>query len=78
MKTLSCKDMGTMECDFVAKGETEDEIVGSMMDHAKQSHPDKITMMPEEEMKNMMKSKVKDEMAGEATGETVDEVKPEV
>ena len=75
MKTLSCKDMGTMECDFVAKSETEDEVVGSMMDHAKQSHPDKMTMMPEEEMKNMMKSKVKDEV-DQVAGGTADETKP--
>jgi len=60
MKTLSCKDLGTMECDFVAKGETEDEVVNSMMEHAKEMHPEKVGAMPEEEMKNMMKSQVKD------------------
>ena len=69
MKELTCKDMGIMECDFVAKGETEDEVTQSMMDHAKQAHPEKMGAMPEEEMRNMMKSKVKDGTVDEIPGQ---------
>jgi len=65
MKSLSCKDLGTPECDFVAKGETAEGVVQEMADHAMQAHADKIaemskTMTPDQ-MKEMMMSKVKDE-----------------
>lgn len=66
MKSLSCKDLGTPECNFVAKGETAEEVVQTMSDHAMQAHADKIaeiskTMTPEQ-IKAMMMSKVKEEM----------------
>ncbi len=34
MKTLSCREAGC-ECDYVAKGETEEEVMG---DAVRQSH----------------------------------------
>ncbi len=64
MKTLSCKDMG-MADDFTAKGETEDEVMIKMEQHAKEMHADKMAGLSEEEMKKMkedMKMKIKDEM----------------
>lgn len=64
MKTLSCKDMG-MDDGFVAKGETEDEVMMKMDEHAKEMHADKMAGMSEEEMmgmKEMMRKKIKDEM----------------
>ncbi len=36
-KSLSCKDVGP-ECDFVARGETEEEIMGQVAQHAKEAH----------------------------------------
>jgi len=64
MKTLSCKDMG-MDDGFVAKGETEEEVMMKMQQHAKEMHADKVAGMSEEEMMKMkddMRMKIKDEM----------------
>lgn len=64
MKTLSCEDMG-MSDGFVAKGETEDEVLDKMMMHAKEMHKDMMEGKSDEEMmemKKMMKEKMKDEM----------------
>ncbi|MBU1145928.1 DUF1059 domain-containing protein [Patescibacteria group bacterium] len=78
MKTLSCQDVSGLACPFVAKGETEEEVIQQLMDHAKTAHPEESAKMmegkSEEEMKEMMKSKVKEEevagdMGGGDTGE---------
>lgn len=64
MKSLSCKDMG-MNDDFKATGETEDEVMMKMEQHAKEMHADKMAGMSDEEMMKMkedMKMKIKDEM----------------
>ncbi len=36
-KTLRCRDVG-MDCDFVARGNTEDEILKKAAEHAKAAH----------------------------------------
>ncbi len=36
-KVLKCKDVG-MDCDFVARGETEDEILKQAAEHAGTTH----------------------------------------
>ena len=36
-KTLCCKDVGP-ECDFVAHGATEEEIMAQVVEHAKTVH----------------------------------------
>ena len=36
-KTLRCRDVGP-DCDFVARGETEEEIMGQVAQHAKAAH----------------------------------------
>jgi predicted small metal-binding protein len=64
MKTLACADLGVPECSYVAKGETAEEVVKMMGDHAMKAHKDKIdamakTMSPGQ-MQAMMYSKVKD------------------
>lgn len=59
---VSCRDMG-VSCDFVAKGETIDEIVKQVKDHAMDKHPEKweeMKNMSDEEMKKMIESKVKE------------------
>jgi len=65
MKTLSCNDLGTPECDFVAKAETAEETMAIMMGHAMSVHKDKIDeiakTMSHEQIGEMMMSKVKDE-----------------
>ncbi len=54
-----------MSDDFKATGETEDEVIGKMMEHAKMEHKDMVEKMgPEEmeEMKKKMKEKMQEEM----------------
>lgn len=36
-KTLSCRDAG-VDCDFVARGETEEEIFRQCAKHGKEAH----------------------------------------
>jgi predicted small metal-binding protein len=36
-KVLRCRDVG-MDCDFVARGNTEDEILKKAAEHARTSH----------------------------------------
>ena len=36
-KTLCCKDVG-VDCDFVAHGETEAEIMAQVAEHARSAH----------------------------------------
>lgn len=36
-KTLNCRDLG-VDCDYVANGETEDEILAIAAEHAKMAH----------------------------------------
>lgn len=50
---------------FVAKGETEEEVMMKMEQHAKEMHADMMAGMSEDEMMKMkedMKMKIKDEM----------------
>ena len=67
MRTLACKDLGTPECDFTAKGETAGEVVEEMFSHAEDAHKDKIEAMEGEknmtvdQIKEMMATKVKEE-----------------
>ena len=36
-KMISCRDMG-VDCDFVARGETADEVMQSCAVHAREAH----------------------------------------
>ena len=36
-KTMSCRDVGP-DCDFVARGETEDEVMMQVAEHASTAH----------------------------------------
>jgi predicted small metal-binding protein len=36
-RTMSCKDVGP-ECDFVARGETDEEVMGQVAEHARTAH----------------------------------------
>lgn len=38
MMSLACKDMGQMDCDFVAEGETAEEVLGKAMEHGMSAH----------------------------------------
>ncbi len=36
-RRMSCKDVGP-ECDFVARGETDEEVMGQVAEHARTVH----------------------------------------
>ena len=64
MKSLACKDMGMMDCDFKAIAETAEEVMKMASDHATATHADKMaemakTMSPDQ-MKAAMMAAVKD------------------
>jgi len=63
MKSLSCADMGSSTCGFVAAGRTDGEVMSKMTEHVAADHPDdmkKMQAMGEEKMNAMMKSKIRD------------------
>ena len=56
MMELSCRTLG-LDCDYVAKGETLDELMKDGLEHTKTAHPEKykeIMSMTEEEKQKMM------------------------
>ena len=62
MKTLACRDMG-VDCDFVAQGETEKEVMDKAMEHVKAVHPEKaeeMKAMSQQETESAMMAKMKD------------------
>ena len=54
MKRLACRDIG-LYCDYIIKGETEEEIMRNAVQHAWEIHAIKP-----EEMTSEMKAKIKD------------------
>jgi len=46
---------------FVAKGETEEEVIDKMMEHIKSEHPEKLESMSKKELVEMMKKEIKEE-----------------
>lgn len=56
-KVFHCKDLG-MECDFVVRGETEEEILQKGAEHAKAVH--NIEEMPPE-MVEKVRAAIQDE-----------------
>lgn len=52
--------METENCPFMAKGETDEEVMDKMMMHMKEAHPEKMMKMNEEEMRSSMRSKIKE------------------
>ncbi len=49
MKTLACRDAG-IDCDFVARGETEEELFRVGGEHLKKVHNKDISKSSPEEM----------------------------
>ena len=56
-KIISCRDVG-VDCDFVARGETEEEILQKCADHAKNDHG--MTEIPRE-MQDKVRASIRDE-----------------
>lgn len=49
MKSLSCRELGKADCDFVAVGDTHDEIIRQMFQHAQASHKKMLDSMSEQQ-----------------------------
>ena len=56
-KVLRCRDVGT-DCDFEARGETEEEIMEQAAKHAKESHG--LDEIPQE-MAEKVQAAIRDE-----------------
>jgi predicted small metal-binding protein len=54
MKRLACRDIG-LDCDYIIKGETEEDIIKNAVQHAWEIHAIKP-----EEMTSEMKVRIKD------------------
>lgn len=50
---LGCKEMGGMDCDFVATGDTAEVTKQNLYAHAGEVHKDVVGTMPEDKMKEM-------------------------
>ncbi|KKQ60849.1 MAG: hypothetical protein US81_C0012G0006 [Parcubacteria group bacterium GW2011_GWE2_38_18] len=61
MKKLSCSDMGVEDCEFIAKGNNDEEVIQRMVMHHKTHHPEEMQDMSEEDMKESMKEKIENE-----------------
>jgi predicted small metal-binding protein len=64
MKTIACKDMG-VECPWVGKAETNEELIQMVKEHAKEAHKEywdsTMSKMSDEEMKEMVENYAKEE-----------------
>jgi predicted small metal-binding protein len=61
MYTLTCKDMGMAECDFVASEENVRKIKDAMFAHARDEHPELIagiTFERHRELERLMEERV--------------------
>ncbi len=56
MKQIGCRDMG-VDCNFVAKGNDDEQIKKDLWAHAEKSHADVVKSLTPE-MKNQMASKM--------------------
>ena len=50
---LGCRDLGGIDCDFVATGNTYAEVKKNLYAHAGESHKDVLASMSEDKMKEM-------------------------
>jgi predicted small metal-binding protein len=58
MLTVSCREVG-MDCDYVCKGETQEEIMKNAEQHAVQDHHFKVEEILTPEMQQKIKSHIK-------------------
>jgi predicted small metal-binding protein len=58
-KTVGCRDVGA-DCDFVARGENEDEVMQKVAEHARTDH--KMSEIPAE-MVDKVRAAIHDEAA---------------
>lgn len=59
-KSLACRDLGT-KCDYVARGETVEEMLADIGKHAKESHGFNDEMLKDPELNKQIKAATKSE-----------------
>jgi predicted small metal-binding protein len=59
MLTIACRDAGVPDCDYVAKGETEEELMKDAGQHAVRDHGYKEEEIMTPEMKEKIRSHIK-------------------
>lgn len=62
MYQVSCKDIGMIECTFVGKGATIEEVKQKAMAHAQVAHKDKLAAMSKAQLTDLdrvLTSKIK-------------------
>ena len=55
MKSISCKDLGAMDCNYTAKGNSAEEVKQKMFAHAEKEHPDLLAAMTPQKMQDVQK-----------------------
>lgn len=64
MYSLSCKDLGMEKCNYVATGDTKEEVMEMASEHAMKAHPkemkEKAEKMSKEEMNEAMMGAIKE------------------
>ena len=62
MYSLSCKDMGMPKCNYVAMGESREEVMKMADEHFAKTHPKEMkemaSKMSKEDMKQQMMEKI--------------------
>ena len=59
-KTLACRDLGS-NCDYVARGGTEEEMLVDIRKHAKETHGFNDEMLKDPELNKKIKAATKSE-----------------
>jgi predicted small metal-binding protein len=59
-KTFTCRDVG-VDCPYVARGQTEEELMADIAKHAKEVHGYTDEQLKDPEMMKKVKAAIKDE-----------------
>ncbi|HUG40861.1 MAG TPA: DUF1059 domain-containing protein [Longimicrobiales bacterium] len=52
MLKMSCRDLGSADCDYVARGDTADVVKQDLMRHAEADHREMFAAMTPEQMES--------------------------
>lgn len=52
MLKMSCRDLGSADCDYMASGATADDVKHALLAHAENDHPDMFAAMTPEQMED--------------------------
>jgi len=56
MRTLSCKEAGEANCNYVAKGDTDDDVMRHAREHALSAHNHQINSDEEKQARSIIRS----------------------